>query len=350
MKDFSRNIIKETSIIKDALHALNSLGSKENLTLFVVNNSQQMVATLTDGDIRRGLLSGKNINDSITSVMFRNFSFLEKDRFSLDDIREIRKKEIELVPFLDSNKKILRVIDLKHLRSVLPLDAVIMAGGEGKRLKPLTDNLPKPLLKVGDKPIIEHNIDRLRSFGIDTIFISINYLGDKISAYFGDGKNKGISIRYIREDKPLGTIGSVNCIKDYSHDTILVMNSDLLTDIDVEDFYRSFIERKADLSVATIPYRVNVPFAVVETDEERILSLKEKPSYTYYSNAGIYLLRKELLKYIPAGTHYNATDLMEKLISEGKKVSYYPILGYWLDIGQAEDYEKAQEDIRHLKL
>ena len=223
-----------------------------------------------------------------------------------------------------------------------------MAGGEGRRLRPLTEKTPKPLLKVGNKPILEHNIDRLIHFGIDDYWICVRYLGEQIEEYFGDGSLRNISIKYIWEEEPLGTIGAVTRITDFKHDHILVTNSDLLTNLDYEDFYLDFVKKEADLSVVTIPYSINVPYAVLETSNGHVLSFKEKPTYTYYSNGGIYLMKKSMLQYVPKG-FFNATDLMEYLLKNSHRVVSYPLHGYWLDIGRTEDYARAQEDIKYLK-
>jgi len=227
----------------------------------------------------------------------------------------------------------------------LPVDAVIMAGGRGERLKPLTDKLPKPLLVVGDKPIIKHNLDRLTIFGIDDFWISIRYLGEKIKDFIGDGIHQGIRVKYVTEDVPLGTIGSVSLITNFQHDYILVMNSDVLTNLDYEKFFLDFVASGADLSVATIPYNVNVPYAILETSENLICSFKEKPTYTYFANAGIYLMKKSVCDCIPKGKFYNATDLLQCLLNEKYKVISFPLRGYWLDIGKHDDYSKAQQDI-----
>jgi NDP-sugar pyrophosphorylase family protein len=205
-------------------------------------------------------------------------------------------------------------------------------------------------LKVGDKSIIQHNIDRLSFFGIDDYWISINYLGDMIKQQIGAGTEKNIKINYISEKKPLGTLGAISNIYDFKHDHILVTNSDILTNLDYEDFYLKFINNNADMAVVTIPYEVKIPYAVLETKNSTIISLKEKPTYTYYSNAGIYLIKRDVLKFIPKGEFYNTTDLIETLISNNKKVFSYPMLGYWLDIGNPEDYLKANNDIKNLKL
>jgi dTDP-glucose pyrophosphorylase len=349
MKDFSGNIIYNTKNIQDALHMLNSLSGSGNIVLFVLNDQGQLVGTLTDGDIRRGLLSGKTISSKVDEVMHTKFRYLKKNEYDLNKLREYREKKIEVVPVLDEDGKILQIISLNEKTSLLPVDAVIMAGGIGERLRPLTEKTPKPLLKVGDKPIIEHNVNRLIKFGIDKIIISINYLGDQIKEYFGDGSSKEVSIKYIKEEFPCGTIGSVSLVHKFDHEVILVLNSDLLTNIDFEDFYKQFEDDQSIMSVASIPYKVNVPFAVLEVDNNRITSMKEKPTYTYFSNAGIYLIRKKALELIPKNTVYHATDLMEALIAKGEKVTTYPILGYWLDIGKYDDYIRAQEDIKHIK-
>jgi NDP-sugar pyrophosphorylase family protein len=187
-------------------------------------------------------------------------------------------------------------------------------------------------------------------YGLDEFFITIKHLGDQVVNYLGDGSSRGVRIHYIREDEPMGTIGSVSMIKGLEHENILLMNSDLLTNIDFEDFYKKYLEEKADMAVASIPYQVNLPYAVLETKDGSIRSFKEKPTYTYYSNAGIYLIKRELLKLIPQGKAFNATDFMEALLERKKKLIYYPILGYWLDIGRHEDYIKANEDIKHIQL
>lgn len=347
MSNFENYIILSTATIKFGLEKLNAL--PVSLTLFVVNDNKKIVGTLTDGDIRRALLKGINITEPVSKIMCVNFFSLIEKKFTIEQLKTIREKEISLIPFVDENNFITRIVDLEHKKSVLPVDAVIMAGGEGKRLRPLTNNVPKPMLKIGNKPIIEYNVSRLADFGIENVYIAINYLGQQIVDYFSTIKNNEINIHYLNEKEPLGTIGAVSLIPSFPNDVILLMNSDLLTNIDLEDFYLSFISSGASMAVATIPYVVNIPYAVVETSNGFITHLKEKPAYTYYSNAGIYLFKREVLSAIPKGQYYNATDLMDQLIIMEKKILSYPILGYWLDIGQHADFEKAKQDINHIK-
>jgi NDP-sugar pyrophosphorylase family protein len=229
------------------------------------------------------------------------------------------------------------------------MQAMIMAGGEGRRLRPLTEQTPKPLLRVGDKPIIQYNIEHLVRYGIDRITISIKYLGNQLRDYFKDGSEFGCRIDYIEEENPMGTIGALAQIRDKVDGPVLLMNSDVLTNIDLEDQYLNFISNQASLSVATIPYPVKIPYAVFETAGTDVKALKEKPELIFYSNAGIYMIQKEAVHHIPADEPYNATDLMEVLISKGSKVLSYPLHGYWLDIGKPDDFQKAQEDVKHIR-
>jgi NDP-sugar pyrophosphorylase family protein len=278
-----------------------------------------------------------------------NPKYIQKINYSIEDLEKFRKANLKVIPVLNDAHQVVNVINFRFLKSYLPIDVVIMAGGKGTRLKPLTDNIPKPLLRVAEKPIIEHNIDRLASFGVDDFWLSINYLGEQIKSYLGNGNEKNVKIEYVNENQPLGTIGAVRQIKSFKHDTVLITNSDILTNLDYEDFYRDFIQSDADLSVVTIPYEVLIPYAVLETEKERVKSFKEKPTYTYYSNGGIYLIKRDLLNLIPENEFYNATDLMEELIKQSKNVKSYPLRGYWLDIGKHEDFKKAQEDFKHIK-
>jgi NDP-sugar pyrophosphorylase family protein len=187
-------------------------------------------------------------------------------------------------------------------------------------------------------------------YGVDDFWISVRYKGEQIKDYFDDGKKKGVSIDYIWEKNPLGTIGAVRNIENLKHDYLLVSNSDILTDLDYEDFFLDFLKKEADISVLSIPYNVDIPYAVLETSNGLIHSFKEKPTYTYYSNGGVYLMKRKVINHIPENSHYNATNLLELLIKKGEKVITYPLRGYWLDIGRHEDYIKAQEDIKHIDL
>lgn len=346
MKDFKRYILPDTATIKDGLITLDKLSS-DIQTLFIVNDNQQLIGTLTDGDIRRGLIKGMQLSDNITKIIHTNFKFISEAHTDVSIIQELRKCNIELLPCIDQNKRIVKVYNLKKTKSILPMDAVLMAGGKGERLRPLTEKTPKPLLKVGDKAIIDYNVESLISYGVENINVTINYLGEQIEQHY-ETPFDDIKVKCVREPKYLGTMGSVKFVKGLNNDTVLVMNSDLFTNINYEDFYLHFLWNEADMSVAAVPYSFSVPYGIFELEGRNITGIKEKPLYNYYANAGIYLVKKHLLDLIPEDTFFDATDFMELLIKKGHKVIRFPIIGYWIDIGKHDDYKKAQELIKHL--
>ena len=348
MMNFKDHLILKSSTIKEALSRLNKLTL--DAILFIVDDKNKLLGSLTDGEVRRGLLKGVTIDNLVTKITQDHPRYIKKNEYKLSEIIEYREGGYKIIPVLDEDNEIINIINFRLLRSYLPIDAVIMAGGKGTRLRPLTNNTPKPLLMVGEKPIMQHNLDGLASYGIDDYWFSVNYLGEQIEEFFGNGETKNLSIEYVWEDKPLGTIGALSKINNFRHDHILLTNSDILTNLDYEAFYIDFISKDADFAVATIPYKVNIPYAVLETSNGHIIDFKEKPTYTYYSNGGIYLMKRDVLDYIPKKTHFNTTDLMEKLILENKKVISYPLTNYWLDVGKHDDLIKAQQDIETLKM
>ncbi|NQX81166.1 MAG: NTP transferase domain-containing protein [Flavobacteriaceae bacterium] len=349
MKNWKNNIIASSDNLEVAISRLNDSDTSIML-LFVVDEQNKLIGTISDGDIRRTLVAKSDLSVNVLEVMSNDFSFLEEGEDNQPKFLELEGTKKNIVPVLNKKGEIVDVFNLLGKKGLLSVDVAMMAGGKGERLMPLTEKIPKPLLVVGDKPIIEHNIDRLSLFGVKKFNISINYLGEQLEDYFGDGSSKEINISYQKEKKRLGTIGSASLIESYSNDIVLVMNSDILTDIDYSDFYREFLESKADMLVATIPYHVDIPYGVLEMSDGVVVSLKEKPRYTYYSNAGIYLIKKNILEALKKEEHYDATDLIEDLIKRNKKVSTYTINTYWLDIGKHADFEKAQQDVKHLNL
>lgn len=344
MKD---HFINQNITLLEALARINAL-APEPLVLFVLDEKNRMVGTLTDGDSRRALIAGASVNDKVKNIMHQDFNFMRLD--AIDDVCEIRHQKemkMKLVPILDKDKHIVDIINLANFNTRLPIDAVLMAGGKGERLRPLTEKTPKPLLPVGGKAIIDHNIDRLISYGVKHINVTVNYLGEQLEEHFKEPKG-GIHILTVREPKYLGTIGSIRFVKEFYNDTILVMNSDLFTNINYEDFYLHFKEHNAVMSVAAVPYTVSVPYGIFDLDGRDIQELIEKPTYNYYANAGLYLIKKSALEEIPDDTFFNATDLIEKLIAENKKVIRFPLNGTWIDIGNPQEYQKANELVKHL--
>lgn len=345
--EYKKHLIIINTTIKNALESISKVGIET--ILFAVNENNKLVGSITDGDIRRGLLNGQSLDDEIINIINREPKYIRKENYSINEIVELRSKNYKVIPIINKDDVIINILNFRLMKSYLPIDVVIMAGGLGSRLKPLTDKTPKPLLKVGEKTIIDYNIDRLIKFGIDDFWITVNYLGHLIKKHLGNGDDRNINIKYVDEEVPLGTIGSVSKINNFKHDYVLVTNSDILTNLDYEKFFQNFLENDADMSVVTIPYRVDIPYAVVQTDLNKVKSFIEKPSYTYFSNGGIYLIKKSILKYIPKNLFYNSTDLMELLIEKNLNLISFPLHDYWIDIGNHKDYKKAQNDHKQIK-
>lgn len=345
-----QHIINENKLLIEALSQINSIEENTPLVLFVVNNEGKMVGTLTDGDSRRALIAGVSVNDEIKQVMHRNFNFLREGVDNdVKHLHEQKKMKMKLVPVLDKNDYIIEIVNLEKYKTKLPIDAVVMAGGKGERLRPLTEKTPKPLLKVGKKAIIDYNVDNLISCGVKHISVTVNYLGEQLEEHFAELK-QGVQVHTVREPRFLGTMGSIQYVDNFYNDTILLMNSDLFTNIDFEDFYLHFKEHDADLSVGAVPYSISVPYGIFSLDGRNICGVLEKPTYNYYANAGIYLIKREMIdQYVPRDVFFNATDFMERLVEDGKKVVRYPLSGYWIDIGNKQEYEKAQALVKHLK-
>ena len=348
MLSYKDHLLAYDATLKEALRLLNKLGG--DAIVFVVNSDNKLIGSLTDGDIRRGLLKGCHVDESIKSFVQLSPKYIRKSNYLISEIIEFRNNDYKIIPVLDDEDRVLNVINFRFMKSYIPVDAIVMAGGRGSRLKPLTDSIPKPLLKVGEKAIIDHNLDRLRSFGIDDFYISVRYLAEKIQDHYHKRGLSGVRINFVKEIKPLGTIGAVSLISQFCNKYVLITNSDILTNLNYEEFFLDFLNNDADLSIATFPYSVDVPYAVLETKDNKVVSFKEKPTYTYFSNGGIYLVKKEILKKVPSNQFYNMTDLIDTLVAEGKKVISFPIRQYWLDVGKHLDLEKAQKDILYLDL
>ncbi len=345
--DLNKITINKNACLLEVLKKIDALPSMQ--TVFVVNENNVVLGSITDGDIRRGLIQGLTLDAPIDKFTYKEFSFLKEDYPNFEKLKEFRKRKLKVVPLLSTKGKLKKIYDFTFTKSILPVDAVIMAGGLGSRLKPLTNDKPKPLLKIGAKEIIAYNFDRLHQYGITNQFITVNYLAEQIK-HFCTTYNDEINFQLIAEKEFFGTAGALSLIdrKSFENDTILLMNSDLLTNIDYEDFYKSFVDEDADILVASIPYQVNLPYAIFDEKDRKVQAFREKPKYTYYANAGLYLIKKELLELVPKNTIFNATDLMDAVIAKGLNLRHYPIRQYWLDIGNHEDFEKAQKDIAHI--
>lgn len=342
-----RHIIQENATITEALGRLNSL-SGEVMTLLVTDSEGHMTGTLTDGDIRRALIAGITLAQQVTHAMHRNFKWLSDSNIDLTALKEMRERGIRLIPVLDSEGHIICILDTRLTRTVLPLSAILMAGGKGERLRPLTLETPKPLLKVGDKAIIDYNIEALAAVGITDITVTVNYMADRLIEHFSRPV-AGVDVKCVTETAPLGTIGAASLIPHPAGENTIVMNSDLLTSVSFEDMFLRHEAERADITIAAVPYNVSVPYAILSTDGARVTSLEEKPTYAYYANAGIYIISNALLDTLPTDRRTDATDLIERAIADGKRVVYFPLNGTWIDIGSPADYRHACELMEHIR-
>lgn len=312
------------------------------MTLLVVNSDMVMVGTLTDGDVRRAFLSGQTLQSPVSAAMHRNFRFLTSES-SPSEIRAARESGISLLPILDADRKITDVLNLSRQTTRLPMRAVLMAGGRGERMRPLTDTVPKPLLPLGEATVIDRNIEALRRCGVSDIYVTTRYLAEKIEEHFSDTE-----VVCVRENAPLGTIGSLALIPVANPSGItLLMNSDLFTNIDFEKMYLQHAEQGNDITIATVSHTVSIPFAVLETEGACVVGIDEKPTYTHYANAGIYLISNRLIAELKP-ERLDAPDFIAQQIEIGAKVGHFPISGTWLDIGSPADYKQAQELLRLL--
>ncbi len=320
----------------------------------VVDGECHLLATVTDGDIRRAILSGANLDLPVLQLKQPSAGARLGNPVSApvgtsrDELLALmRQHRIRQVPLLDDERRVcdLAVIDDLLKRTELAVTGVIMAGGFGKRLRPLTESTPKPMLPINGKPLLEHTLDKLREAGVQSVHITTHYLGDSIVRHFKDGAEFGLNLTYVEEAEPLGTAAALALVRPDTAHPLLVMNGDILTNVNVRamlDFHR---EHRASLTVGVRQYDIEVPFGVVESEGVRVIGITEKPVLRHFINAGIYIVEPALCRLIPAGKHFDMPDLITATIREGGTVICFPVREYWLDIGRLEHYEKAGADM-----
>jgi dTDP-glucose pyrophosphorylase/predicted transcriptional regulator len=341
-------VISPTASIADAIARLNKAGTG---ALVLCSSGLGLFGLLTDGDIRRAILHGIPLEAPCERIANRNPVTAQRS-ISVGEARHLMNQhDIDHLPVVDAEGNVVEFLLRKDLASEkqLGLSAVIMAGGLGKRLLPLTEQVPKPMLPVGDRPLLELTIQKLRGFGIRDVNLTTHYLPESIENHFGDGEAFGVRLNYLKEDHPLGTAGGLKLMKR-SDGPILVLNGDILTGVSFEEMLVFHRRYGAELTVGVRKYEVKVPFGVVECDDVRVVDLQEKPSFNFFINAGLYLLEPSACDSIPEGRRFDMTDLIRTLLDAGRPVVSFPIIEYWLDIGHHSDYEKAQEDYKNGRL
>lgn len=323
----------------------------------VINPDGSLHATITDGDVRRAMLASMSLDMPVGELLKTKVDPLYRapvtasaaaDNESL--LRIMREKSIRHMPLVDERGRVTGLVTLDELLPdrVSPLQAVIMAGGKGTRLRPHTEEVPKPMLLVDGKPLMEHIVDQLRDAGIKRVSVATQYLAEKISDHFEDGRRFGVELDYVKEDEPRGTAGALALMEPWT-EPLLVINGDVLTQVNFRAMLEFHRENLADMTVAVSKYEMGVPYGVVECDGALVSKLAEKPVYSFLVNAGVYFLEPSVQRHVPTDRRFDMTDLIGVLLREGRRIVSFPILEYWLDVGQPKDYEQAKKDMQTLR-
>lgn len=337
-------VISPRERISEVIRRLDDAGTG---VLLLCEEDGRLAGLLSDGDIRRALLQGVSFDQTCESIASLKPVVVPPGVSAVEALRLMNEADVNQLPVVDPQNG--KVVDLLLRRDLvteeeLSVAAVVMAGGFGTRLRPLTEDLPKPMLRVGDRPLLERTIEQLRAAGIRHVNVTTHYLPEKITDHFGDGRAYGVEIAYVTEDRPLGTAGGLALVKD-SREPLLVINGDLLVSVDFRDFAKHHRKHGADVTVCVRRHQLPVPYGVMDCEGMRLRGIREKPSVDVLVNAGIYLLEPSVREYIPNGERFDMTDLLQRLLEAGRPVATYPILGYWLDVGRHEDFERAQIDV-----
>ena len=315
-----------------------------------VDKNKKLLGTITDGDIRRALLRGISIEEPIEKIIHYN-PIVARNSLTKEELKDIFiKNAIQQLLIVNEDGELVNLISINEilLHEGKENTVIIMAGGLGTRLKELTIEIPKPMLKIGQDPMLQHIINNFKKYGYNKILLSVNYKAEIIENYFQDGYAYGVKIEYIKEHKRLGTAGGIKLAKEYIDKPFFVMNGDIFTNLNVENMMEYHVEKGFDITVATRIHSFQVPYGVINTENNSIKELKEKPIVEYLINAGVYCLNPSLLEYIPEDEYFEITDLINLSIQKGLKIGNYEIKEYWMDIGKLEDYNKVNKDVYDL--
>ncbi|MDD2699118.1 MAG: nucleotidyltransferase family protein [Arcobacteraceae bacterium] len=343
MKNIQNIKLTVNATIKEALQIID--GGAMQIAL-IVDENDKLLGTLTDGDIRRGLLKGLDLNSSIESIIFKTPTIAKISDTKEEILQLALSKKLHQIPIVDDNGKILGIQEIEEL--IKPKGktnkVILMVGGLGTRLRPLTENTPKPMLKVGNKPILQTIVEKFAEYGYGNIVMCVNYKSHIIQDYFGNGSSFGVNIEYILEEQRMGTAGALSLLKEKPTEPFFVMNGDLLTNVNYEHLHDFHIANNSMGTMCVREYDFQVPYGVVNIDGSHILSIEEKPTHKFFVSAGIYMLSPDVLQYIPENEFYDMPTLFEKIISEKQNAISFPLREYWLDIGRIEEYKKANEE------
>jgi dTDP-glucose pyrophosphorylase/predicted transcriptional regulator len=343
MKNIEKLKLNIDSTIKEALEIIDKAAMQIAL---VIDENNKLLGTLTDGDIRRGLLKGLDLNSPIESIVFKTPTIAKISDTKEKILKLALSKKLRQIPIVDDSGKVIGIQEIDEL--VKPKEktnkVILMVGGLGTRLRPLTENTPKPMLKVGNKPILQTIVENFAKYGYTNIVMCVNYKSHIIQDYFKDGSEFGVNIEYVLEEQRMGTVGSLSLLKEKPTEPFFVMNGDLLTNVNFEHLHDYHLTNNSTGTMCVREYDFQVPYGVVDVEDGKIRSITEKPTHKFFVSAGIYMFSPEVLKYIPDNEFYDMPTLFEKLISENKNAISFPLREYWLDIGRIEEYKKANEE------
>jgi dTDP-glucose pyrophosphorylase len=340
-QNFEDTVVSESASLRTAMEVLDR-GSLE--IVLVVGPDGALLGTLTDGDIRRAILSGASLKDAVSGFMHRRFTAVDPSASRTEVLDLMRARTFQQIPIVDAAG---RLVGLHLLREILgasirPNWAVVMAGGRGERLRPITDSIPKPMIKVAGRPILERIVLHLVGFGIRRIFLSVNYMGDMIEGYFKDGTELGCNIEYVKEEKPLGTGGALSLLPEKPDHPVLMLNGDLLTQFNIGNMLAFHTDGGFKATVGVHEYVHTVPYGVVEREGDRITGIREKPTQSWLANAGIYVFEPDLVERVPQDTYFPLPTLVEECLDRGEAVGAFPIEEDWIDVGHAKELRKAR--------
>ena len=343
MKNIEVIKLKQNATIKEALGIIDSGAMQIAL---VVDDNDKLIGTLTDGDIRRGILRGLDLDSSIETIVFKEPAVAKISSTKEEILKIALSKKLHQIPIVDDNGI---VLDLKEIEELVEPKiktnrVILMVGGLGTRLRPLTQDTPKPMLKVGNKPILQTIVEKFAEYGFVNITMCVNFNASIIRDYFGDGKEFGVNIDYVLEQKRMGTAGALSLLKERPSEPFFVMNGDLLTNVNFEHIFNYHMLHKATATMCVREYDYEVPYGVVKMNDNKITAIAEKPVQKFFVSAGIYMLSPEILDLIPQDEFYDMPTLFEKAIAQDKNVISFPIHEYWIDIGRLEEYQKANEE------
>ena len=340
-KNWKKTLLNKNSNIKKAVQCLEINALR---IILVIDKQKKLLGTITDGDLRRGLLKGLKLNSPITNLINKKFFYATKFMSTSYINKMMYSNQIHHMPILDKDKKVLglKVLGENSLIERKKNLIIIMAGGRGSRMMPLTKRLPKPLLHVRNKPILEHILLKAKSEGFRKFIFSINYLGYMIKNFFGDGSKWNVKIKYLKEDHPLGTAGSLSLLNPKPTTPFIVCNGDVISEIGFNDLLNFHIKNNCVASLAVKPYELRNPYGVVKVNGNRIIDIKEKPISKSYINTGVYAFNPKILRFIKKNKHLDMNLLIQNLSKNSKKVLAYPAYENWLDVGKPADYKKAK--------